>query len=154
MSTDPDHQDTLDHIALELNSTAIHLTRSMRRIDDQTGVGRAQLSALSVLVFGGPCTLGDLASAEGVTPATIHHVVAGLIEAGLVRKKQDLDDRRKFIISPTRKGRALMMRARDARIGSIRKMMGDLDQKDLEALATAVKILRQWETARSPSGQD
>lgn len=143
MSTDPD---PLRDIALELNSTAIHLTRRMRRVDDQSNIGRAQLSALSVLVFGGACTLGELAGAEGVTAATIHHVVAGLINADLADKKQDQKDRRRFIVSPTRKGRSLMMRARERRLDYIKGEMQDLGSADLAALRRAGEILRQWES--------
>jgi hypothetical protein len=40
-------------VADQLHSAAIHLLRRLRRRDIETGVGPAQLSALSVLVFGG-----------------------------------------------------------------------------------------------------
>ena len=46
----PDLQAAADH----LHSAAIHLLRTLRRSDARLGVGPAQLSALSVLVFGGP----------------------------------------------------------------------------------------------------
>jgi len=49
-----------------LHSAAIHLLRRARRTDPLTGVSAAQLSALSVLVFGGPCMLGALAAATGI----------------------------------------------------------------------------------------
>ena len=52
--------------ASELNSGAIHVLRSLAAVDRKAGLTRARLSALSVLVFGGPRTLGELASAEGV----------------------------------------------------------------------------------------
>ena len=43
--------------ARRLHSAAIHLLRALRRQDAASGVGPARLSALSVLVFGGPTTL-------------------------------------------------------------------------------------------------
>jgi len=43
-----------------LHSAAIHLLRRLRVRDRESGVGPAQLSALSVLVFGGPRSLGEL----------------------------------------------------------------------------------------------
>jgi len=61
-------------VADRLHSAAIHLLRRVRKQDAVSGVGPAQLSALSVLVFGGPKTLGDLAAQEpsgnGVEAAT------------------------------------------------------------------------------------
>jgi DNA-binding MarR family transcriptional regulator len=59
-----------------LHSAAIHLLRRVRQQDTASGVGPAQLSALSVLVFAGPKTLGDLAAAEQVKPPTMSRVVA------------------------------------------------------------------------------
>ena len=45
-----------------LHSAAIHLLRRLRRQDDASGLSAPQLSALSVIVFGGPITLGALAT--------------------------------------------------------------------------------------------
>src|SRR5580704_13285205 len=44
-------------VADQLHSAAIHLLRRLRVHDRETNVGPAQLSALSVLVFGGPKSL-------------------------------------------------------------------------------------------------
>ena len=44
--------------ASELNSAAVHLLRALRATDRAAGLTPARLSALSVLVFGGPCPLG------------------------------------------------------------------------------------------------
>src|SRR5919204_112311 len=46
------------------HSAAIHALRHVRREDPTSGLSAARLSALSVLVFGGPRTLGELALAE------------------------------------------------------------------------------------------
>src|SRR3954471_4125003 len=81
-------------VADRLHSAAIHLLRRLRREDDASGLPAPQLSALSVIVFGGPITLGDLARAEQVRPPTITKVVAALEEAGLVARDIDANDRR------------------------------------------------------------
>ncbi len=67
-----------------LHSAAIHLLRRVRLQDAAAGVGPAQLSALSVLVFAGPKALGELAAAEQVKPPTMSRVVAGLKRSRLV----------------------------------------------------------------------
>src|ERR671934_241783 len=56
------------------HSAAIHALRHVRRADPATGLSPARLSALSVLVFGGPRTLGELAAAEQVRPATMTRI--------------------------------------------------------------------------------
>src|SRR2546425_5928463 len=82
------------HIADRLHSAAIHLLRRLRLRDSESGVGPAQLSALSVLVFGGPRSLSELAEAEQVKPPTMSRIVAGLERAGLVKRKPTDDKRR------------------------------------------------------------
>jgi len=57
--------------ARSINSGAIHLLRGMREVDRQAGLTPARLSALSVVVFGGPRTLGRLAEIEGVAGPTM-----------------------------------------------------------------------------------
>ena len=76
------------------HSAAIHALRRVRRDDPETGLSAARLSALSVLVFGGPRSLGELAAAEHVRPATMTRIVQALEEDGLVRRESDSADRR------------------------------------------------------------
>ena len=73
--------------ARDLNSGAIHLLRAMAKVDAEAGLTRARLSALSVLVFGGPVPLGRLARIEGVTSPTMTRLVDGLEDSGLVSRK-------------------------------------------------------------------
>src|SRR5437660_11754341 len=80
-----------------LHSAAIHLLRRLRIRDRESGVGPAQLSALSVLVFGGPKSLAELAAAEQVAPPTMSRIVSGLARAKLVLRKTDRDDRRAVV---------------------------------------------------------
>ncbi len=54
---------TSRELADRLHSAAIHLLRRLRREDDASGLPAPQLSALSVIVFGGPIAIGALADA-------------------------------------------------------------------------------------------
>ena len=65
-------------LADQLHSAAIHLLRQLRKEDDASGLSAPRLSALSVVVFGGPVTLGQLARAEQVRPPTMTKIVTGL----------------------------------------------------------------------------
>ena len=75
-------------LAHRLHSAAIHLLRLVRHVDVATDLGPAQLSALSVLVFGGPRSLGALAAAEHVRPPSMTRVVQELEAAGYVRARE------------------------------------------------------------------
>src|ERR687885_1034111 len=83
------------------HSAAIHALRHVRREDPATGLSAARLSALSVLVFGGPRTLGELAAAEQVRPPTMTTIVRALEDVGYVRRKPDPKDARVTRVSAT-----------------------------------------------------
>src|SRR5262245_44735488 len=87
-----------------LHQQASRLSLRPRREDAATGLPPARASALSVLVFGGPSSLGDLAAAEQVTAPTMSRVIAALVEAGLVRRAGDPDDRRAVRLRATARG--------------------------------------------------
>jgi DNA-binding MarR family transcriptional regulator len=130
-------------LADRLHSAAIHLLRSVRREDSASGEGPARLSALSVLVFAGPMTLGQLAAAEQVRPPTMTRIVAGLERGGLARRVADHADARKIRIHATAKGTRLLQQARRRRIGKLAEILGGAAQEDLARLLAAVEILEK-----------
>src|SRR2546430_3895391 len=81
----------LEEVGRSFHSNAIHLLRHVRTEDSAMGIGPAQASALSVVVFGGPLTLNELAKAEQVRPPTMSRVVEALVKEGLDRKSTRLN---------------------------------------------------------------
>lgn len=130
-------------VADRLHSAAIHLLRRLRRQDVATGEGPARLSALSVLVFGGPKTLGELAAAEQVKPPTMSRIVAGLASSRLVEIKSDAKDRRRMHIRATPKGEKLLQKGRELRITYLASHLENLAPQELSQLADAVEILNR-----------
>jgi len=130
-------------LADALHSAAIHLLRRVRREDRDSGIGPAQLSALSVLVFGGSMSLGDLAAAEQVKPPTMVRIVQALVEEGLVAAKADKQDRRKLIVSATSRGRKLMLRARQRRVQALAELICGINPQEQEQLREATQVLRE-----------
>ena len=72
-------------LADRLHSAAIHLLRRLRREDDASGLPAPQLSALSVIVFGGPITLGALAD-RGAGASADDHEAGGRARGGRARR--------------------------------------------------------------------
>jgi len=130
-------------VADRLHSAAIHLLRTAARADAQSGQGPARLSALSVLVFGGPKTLGQLADAERVKPPTMSRIVAGLKKSGLAKIQNDGSDARKIRITVTAKGELLLQEARRKRIQSLAESLKSLGKADLETLRDASDLIEQ-----------
>src|SRR5438552_14205797 len=95
-------------IADRLHSAAIHLLRRVRKQDIATGEGPARLSALSVLVFGGPKALGELAAAEQVKPPTMSRIVPALARSQLVEITRDPHAAPPLHIRATPQGRRVL----------------------------------------------
>lgn len=125
-------------LADRLHSAAIHLLRRVRREDEGSGVTAARLSALSVVVFGGPLSLGELAAAEQVRPATMSRTVAALEEAGLVRRDVDPEDGRSILVQATEAGEQLLDEARLRRVESLAADLAELDPEETGALRLAL----------------
>ena len=128
-------------VADRLHSAAIHLLRRAAEEDRAAGQSRARLSALSVVVFRGPLTLGELATAEGVRSATMTGIVHGLERDGLVRRRPHGRDKRSVNIEATGSGRRLLDRARARRIDHVVSKLDDLSDDELELLARAAELL-------------
>jgi DNA-binding MarR family transcriptional regulator len=131
-----------------LHSVAIHLLRRVRHQDPASGNGPAQLSALSVLVFGGAKTLGELAAAEQVTAPTMSRIVTNLERSKLIRITRDPADARRMQIQPTSKGTAMLQQSRQRRIEYLAAHLGTLSAAELARLHQAAdimeKLLQNW----------
>jgi len=126
-----------------LHSAAIHLLRRLRLQDAVSGISGPRLSALSVIVFAGPITLGALAAAEQVKAPTMTRLVQGLEGGGLVSRAVDPEDRRVVRIRATEKGRRLLLEGRDRRVRSLAARLVGLGSEELETLSRAARIIER-----------
>ena len=133
--------------ARNLNSAAIHLLRGMRAVDRVSGLTPARLSALSVLVFGGPSTLGGLARAEDVAAPTMTRIVDGLVRLGLVVKVEHPDSARQVLITPTDSGTELMHTAAQRRVDVIVAALRSLPAGERRSVVDAAPSLRELSSA-------
>ncbi len=130
-------------LADQLHSAAIHLLRKLRREDAASGLNAPRLSALSVVVFAGPLTLGDLAAAEQVRPPTMTRIVDALVAQGLMSKKKNAQDGRSMLIHATAAGRKLLLQGRERRVRALARQIEALGEEDRAALENAAEILRK-----------
>ncbi len=136
-----DPADDAARAASALNSGAIHLLRSLAAVDRQAGLPRARLSALSVLVFGGSRTLGELAAAEGVTGPTMTRIVDGLITEDLAERQPHPTDGRAVTIAATATGETLMRAAQQRRIDAIMAALARLPAAQRRRMVAAAELL-------------
>jgi DNA-binding MarR family transcriptional regulator len=136
-------------VANRLNSAAIHLLRRISQEDGRTGLSGARLSALSVVAYGGPLTVGDLARRERVAAPTISRIVEALVQDGLLAREARPGDRRVVELVATTKGRRVMEQGRARRILRLAGELRALPAGELAALEKAVGILERLENGGS-----
>jgi DNA-binding MarR family transcriptional regulator len=138
------------NIAHRLHAVAIRLLRRARREDAAMGLPPGQAAALSILVFGGPKTLSELAALEQVQPPTMTRMVDALEQARLIKREQDATDRRRFRIAATPAGVRLMHQGRERRVMVIAQTLVGLDREQRSVMEKALAILEQLQGEPRP----
>jgi len=132
-----------EELAARVHSAALHLLRRLAQDDRATGVSAPRLSALSVLVFGGPRTIGELAGIEGVTPPTMTRLVAAMVADGLIDRREDPADRRVVRVQASATGRSLLLAGRDRRVATLAAMVKPLTAKERRRLDAAAATIER-----------
>ena len=148
-STPPDD---VSGLADDLHSAAIRLLRRVRREDEAVGLSAARLSALSVIVFGGPVRISALARAEQVQTPTMTPIVAALERGGLITREVDPSDARAVILRATGKGTKLMAEGRRLRVANLAEALRPLGADERATLRQAAAILQHTLNAQPREG--
>ena len=130
-------------IADRLHSAAIHLLRRLRVEDKALGLTGPRASALSVIVFRGPLTMGALAEAEQVRRPTITRLIDGLERRGLARRVADPADGRVLLVEATAAGKRLLQKGRARRVERLTRGVAQLSQDDQQVLARAADLMEE-----------
>jgi DNA-binding MarR family transcriptional regulator len=131
----------LGRIADLTHGAAIRLLRFVRREDVAAGLSGPQLSALSVLVYGGPQAIGALAAAEQVRPPTMSRLVDDLEQLGLAERVSKPGDRRVYQVRVTDAGRSLLEEGRRKRLARLVEILGGATPSELRALQSAAETI-------------
>ncbi len=126
--------------AARLRLSATRLARRLRQEAD-AGLTPSQLSALAVIEYRGPLTLGALAERERVAPPSITKIVTNLEEQGLVVRIGDPDDRRITRVATSEAGAALVAESRRRKTAWLAGRVGQLDADQQRRLADALDVL-------------
>ena len=131
----------LEETADLLHSAAVRILRRIRSADEASGLSGPRLSALSVIVFRGPLSIGDLAAAEQVRPPTISRMVKDLEYEGLVRRRSLASDRRVQLVTATASGRRLLERGRRRRVQELSALLSALPERQRKTVRVAAELL-------------
>lgn len=130
-------------LADALHSAAVRLLRRVRIEDRKSGLSPARLSALSVLAFAGPLTVGRLAQLEGVRSPTMTGILNGLVTEGLVERRSTAGDQRTVEVAITEEGRQLFDAARRRRVEAVAELLEPITEVQRLMLVDAVVTLKK-----------
>lgn len=130
-----------EELADRVHSLAMQLLRRVRAADAETALSQARLSALSVLVFSGPRTVGELAAADQVTAPTMSRLVTALEREGYVRRETDSEDGRRVRVVATPEGVRALNEARRQRVSRVAAFLEGIDEEDRRTMMEATELL-------------
>jgi DNA-binding MarR family transcriptional regulator len=131
-------------VASELREVASDLIRRLRAESAEQALSMSQTAVLVRLHKSGPSTVADLARAEHVKPQSMGATVASLEDEGLVARKVDANDARRWNASLTEAGKQVLLRGRAARQAWLSQSIEErLDDGEQRRLAEAVALLRK-----------
>ena len=138
-----------EELANRLHSAAIHLLRAVSRVDAESGLSPARLSALSVIVVRGPLTMTELAGIEWVSPATITSTITGLEASGLATRARSGSDARQVTVSATVAGRKLLHASRLRRLAVLEGYVETMTPAERAAMTDLVAAIERITDTRA-----
>lgn len=134
----------VNDLALALYDGIRLIARRLRQAPTPGELSLPERSALSRLDRGGPATAAELARAEQITPQAMANTLAGLEQRGLVARRPDPDDGRRFIMSVTKVGAEMLRHKRDARTSQVATTLAErFTPAELEILAAAAPLIER-----------
>ena len=107
----------------------------------ELGLTMAQAKVLYLVHSAGTLRMSELASRLGVTISTTSAQVDRLAALGLLRRSEDLADRRHVLLAITDAGTDQLERMRELNVQQLQRLVARLTDEDLETVAMAIEIL-------------
>ena len=102
---------------------------------------REQLRVVFLLSFKQPVSPGGIAGKFGVPKANVTKVINSLVEKGYVRRYENHDDHRSYLLSLTNMGKQQVEKLREMRTTIMQKIMERMSDEDLNCLVVGFGAL-------------
>lgn len=115
------------------------INRATNKIYKKYNLTEGQFAVLEVLYHKGDLCVGDVQEKILSTTGTIPIIIKNLEKEDLLIRKRDEVDKRKYMLSITKKGKELISEVYPENEDEILSMMNRLDKKELENLISYMK---------------
>src|SRR5262249_59220477 len=113
--------------------------RLAREAASRVGVTATQLNVLKLLEEIGELSLSELSKRLAAQNSTVTGIVDRMVQAGLVLREQSADDRRRWRLQPTYRGKLVAPQAEGPPWGLPQHPLAALDQKEKGELAATLQ---------------
>jgi DNA-binding MarR family transcriptional regulator len=131
-----------ESLAEAFRGVARQLRHQTQRTLAPWDVTPSQARALGVLTRHGPMRLGALSEYLRIAPRSATEVVDALVEAHLVERRPDPNDRRAILVALTSRGEEVAAKIRAARAAEAEGFFARLDEADRASLARILRLLQ------------
>ncbi|MBQ9754695.1 MAG: winged helix-turn-helix transcriptional regulator [Lentisphaeria bacterium] len=104
-------------------------------------IPRAQFNHLMLVRFSMPCNLGTIMGITGLTSAGASLFVDKLVNAGVLKREEDPDDRRNIVISVTDEGQKFLKEIDDRLDDFIYSYFAECTDDELKIIDGAMRIV-------------
>lgn len=111
------------HIIISLHRIVTDLDRRTKAVCQKNGLTLGQFMVLEVLYHKGTMTVGEVKESILSTDGTIPVIVRNMEREGLLTRTQDEEDRRKYILELTEKGKELISRVYPQNVEMLRNAL-------------------------------
>ncbi|PTR26714.1 MarR family transcriptional regulator [Rhodococcus sp. OK519] len=116
-------------------------------------IAPALVAVLVALSARGPCRQNELASVLYLSQSAISRQMTELVDAGLVERQPDPDDRRAFRVQVSAKGDEVLHTTKELRSARLRDLLGGWSQDEAAAALSAIERLTDSLTGRPEPSQ-
>jgi len=136
---------------LEVVPLVMRAIRAEMRSHRAASISIPQFRALAFLSRSGGASLSEVAEHIGLTLPSMSHAVDRLVARRLVTRRTDTEDRRRIMLSLTRRGHVMLESARAATQASLARRLAALSAGDRGRVARAMGLLRRLFTLGQPA---
>ena len=104
-------------------------------------IPRAQFNHLMLVRFSMPCNLGTIMAITGLTSAGASLFVDKLVNAGVLKREEDPNDRRNIIISVTEQGQEFLREIDDRLDDFICRYFAECSAEELQIVDKSMRIV-------------
>ena len=131
-------------VAASLRTSVGFLVRRLKQVRTEGDLTLPESSALARLDRGGPATAAELARQEQISPQSMGATLAALQERGLIERRADPEDGRRFVLSVSAAGAEVLHNRRSARTQMFAEVLSEcFSAEELAVLQQASVLLER-----------